>query len=116
MKATNPQLLETIRLLKKASNKNDARIWDALAEELSRSKHHRASVNLSHISRSLKEKEIAAVPGKVLGNGRPNKVSIAALSFSETARRKIEREGGECLSFEALIKKSPKGSGVRVIA
>lgn len=115
MKASNPQLLETIRMLRKASRTYEAEIWYTLAAELSRSKCHRAAVNLSRISRSLKEGEIAAVPGKVLGSGRPGKISVAAFNFSEVARRKIEEEGGECLSLKVLVERSPRGSGVRVI-
>ena len=115
MKTTNPQLLETRRMLKKASRTSDAQIWRALSEELLRSKHCRASVNLSRISRSLREGETAAVPGKVLGAGSPRKISVAAFNFSETARRKIEEKGGECLSLRELVERDPKGSGVRII-
>jgi len=114
-KTTNPQLLETIRMLKKASRTHDAEVWRTLSNELLRSKHRRASVNLSHISRSLREGETAAVPGKVLGAGNPRKISVAAFDFSETARRKIKEEGGECLSLGELIERNPKGSGVRII-
>jgi large subunit ribosomal protein L18e len=115
MKATNPQLLETIRMLRKASREHDTEVWRTLSEELLRPKHRRASVNLSHISRLLKEDETAVVPGKVLGAGNPGKVSVAAFNFSETARRKIEEKGGECLSFRELIGRNPRGSGVRII-
>ena len=115
MKATDPQLLEAIRVLRKAAKTHEAEIWRALSEELSRPKHRRAAVNLSRISRSLKGGEIAAVPGKVLGAGSPGKISVAAFSFSETARRKIEENGGECLSLSALVERNPKGSGVRIV-
>jgi len=115
MKTTNPQLLETIRMLRKASKTHETEVWKVLSEELIRLKHRRAAVNLSRISRSLKEGEIAAVPGKVLGAGSPGRMSVAAFSFSEAARRKIEGEGGECLSFGELVERNPRGSGVRII-
>ncbi len=115
MKTINPHLLETVRILQKASKKYDSEIWAALAKKLSHSKHRRAAINLSHISRILKEGEIAAVPGKVLGAGNLNERSVAAFSFSVVARKKIEKAGGECLSLEALVKKNPGGSGVRII-
>jgi len=115
MKTTNPQLLEAIRMLRKTSRTYDVDIWRALSEELLRHKHSRVSVNLSRISRSLKDGEIAAVPGKVLGTGNPGKISVAAFNFSEMARKKIEEKGGECFSLEELVERNPKGSGVRII-
>lgn len=115
MKAINPQLLVAIRGLQKASKKYDAEIWAALAKKLARSKHSRVAVNLSRISRTLKEGEMAAVPGKVLGAGNLNGRSVAAFCFSKVARKKIENAGGECLSLEALVQKNPRGSGVRII-
>jgi large subunit ribosomal protein L18e len=116
MKATNPLLRDEARMLQKASRANNAEIWMTLSEKLSQSKMRRASVNLSRISRSIKEGETAAVPGKVLGAGVPGKISVAAFGFSGTARKKIEDTGGECLSFKELIDRNPKGAGVRIIA
>ena len=115
MRTTNQQLLAAIRDLQKASKKYDAEIWAALAEDLAHPKHRRATVNLSHISRILKEGETAAVPGKVLGAGNLNGRSVAAFCFSEVARKKIENAGGECISLEALVQKNPRGSGVRIV-
>lgn len=115
MKTDNPLLINTIHQLHKASKKYDAQIWVKLANELERSKHHRVSVNLSNISRSIKEGETAVVPGKVLGSGDSSSICIAAFNFSDAAKKKIERAGGEYLSLEELIEKNPKGSGVRII-
>ena len=115
MKTTNPLLINTIRQLQKASKKYDAQVWAKLANELERPKQRRATVNLSSISRSIREGEIAAVPGKVLGAGKSSSICIAAFNFSETAKKKIEKAGGEYLSLEALIEKNPRGSGVRII-
>ncbi len=112
---TNPQLLSTIRHLRKASNTNNAPIWDRLASELNRPIHGRPTVNISRISRSLEEGETAAVPGKVLGMGKSKRITVAAFSFTREARRKIEEAGGECLSLIALVERNPKGSGVKIV-
>jgi len=114
-KPTNPHLVETIRFLRKASRSHEATIWARLAKDLERCKNQRTVVNLSQISRALKEGEIAAVPGKVLGAGKPRNVLVAAFSFSEKARQRIEDSGGECLSLKALVERNPKGSGVRIV-
>ena len=112
---TNPELLATIRFLRKTSNTNQAAVWGELALDLKRSKQARPTVNISRIVRSIKEGETAVVPGKVLGMGAPRKITVAAFSFTEEARKKIESAGGECLSFRALVERNPEGSGVRII-
>jgi len=112
---TNPQLLSTIRFLRKTSNTNHAAIWGELAADLRRSRQRTPAVNISRIIRSIKEGETAAVPGKVLGMGTPKRITVAAFSFTEEARKKIEEAGGECLSLSALAERNPKGSGVRII-
>lgn len=38
------------------------------------------------------------------------KVSVCALRFSETARARIVKAGGECLTFDQLVLRNPKGS------
>lgn len=38
------------------------------------------------------------------------KMSVCALRFSETARKRILASGGECLTFDQLALKCPKGS------
>jgi large subunit ribosomal protein L18e len=115
MKTTNPELIDTIRLLRNASRKNNSRIWAAIADELEHSKQRRPAVNLSKISRTSEKGETVAVPGKVIGSGSSDGRTVAAFTFSQTAIIKIEKAGGECLSLMKLIEKNPKGSGVRII-
>jgi len=112
----NLELAKTIRLLKSKANEHEASIWEALAKKLERSRSRRCTVNLSRINRYSEEGETLTVPGKVLGAGKLNhKISVAAFSFSEEAKRKIEAAGGECLTFAALIKKNPKGKDLRIV-
>ncbi len=113
---TNPNLVRLIELLLKKSAENKAKIWKDIAERLARPKRLYAEVNVSKIERYTKEGETVVVPGKVLGGGRISKaVTVAALSFSESARRKIESAGGKCLALQQLIEINPKGSGVRIM-
>jgi large subunit ribosomal protein L18e len=42
-------------------------------------------------------------------------VSVAAFTFSETAKKKIEAVGGECLTLSALVQKNPKGSNLKIV-
>ena len=96
--------------------KQEARIWKRLAEELEKSRKRRREVNISKIQRYTKDGDFVIVPGKVLGSGiLKNKITIAAFSFSKEAVKKIKSANGEIIGFEELIKKNPKGTGVKII-
>ncbi len=114
--SSNPALLELIKKLRSKAHEEDAPVWKELARRLSRSASGRAEVNLSRIARYSRDKELVAVPGRVLGSGRISKpVVVAAFGFSDAARQKISSAGGECLSIGELVARSPKGSGVRIM-
>ena len=114
---TNPNLIKLIDNLLKASAMNNAPIWKDIAERLAKPKRLYAEVNVSKIQRYAKEGETIIVPGKVLGGGKITKpVTVAALSFSETARKKIIEAGGKCLTIKELLEMNSTGSGVRIMA
>ena len=114
--ATNPELLSTIRFLKKQSTENKVGIWKDVAERLAKPEKKRIAVNLSRINRYTKKNESIAVPGKVLGSGEiDHQLTVAAFAFSESARQKITAANGKCVSFSDLAKKNPKGTEVRII-
>ncbi|UCH37768.1 MAG: 50S ribosomal protein L18e [Candidatus Bathyarchaeota archaeon] len=115
-KATNPILLRTVRTLRRKAKEFNAPVWRALADQLEKSKHNRCKVNVSRINRYTTEDDYVIVPGKTLGSGiLDHKVSVAAFSFSDTAKRKIEASGGECLTFTALLQKNPEGENLKII-
>jgi large subunit ribosomal protein L18e len=109
---TNPNLQNLIVSLKKQG----AKIWKRVAEELEKPARSRRAVNLSRIERYANEKEIVLVPGKVLGNGTLTKqVSVAAFSFSKSAKEKIANAKGKAISIQELVKQNPKGTNVKLI-
>lgn len=115
-KSTNAVLLELIEELLRKSREDDARIWRDIAGRLSKASQLRAEVNISDIARHTKDKDVIAVPGKVLGAGEINhKVTAAALNFSAQAREKIKAAGGKCLSLRELMNSPPKGGKVRIM-
>jgi large subunit ribosomal protein L18e len=115
-KPDNPQLLELIRFLKKVSKENDAKIWNTMADSLSKPRSRRVSVNLGHINRHTEKGEFVAVPGKVLGSGTlSHPITVAAFAFSTTASEKIKQAKGKCLTFPELVKKKPKGTNVKIV-
>lgn len=111
-KATNPLLRKLIKELIKASNENDAPIWKRVAEDLAKPTRQRRSVNIKKINSNTESKDTIVVPGKVLGIGElDHKVTVAAWDFSKDAKEKLDNT----LSIRELMKKNPKGSGVKII-
>ena len=116
IKTTNPELINLIRFLKKRAQEDDAKIWRAVADRLSKPRQRRAAVNLSRLNRHTQGSETVVVPGKVLGAGIvDHPIYIAAFAFSNKAKSKISKAKGKCLTFEELMKKNPKGMKVKII-
>ena len=113
---TNIHLRRLISYLKKKANENDAPIWDAIAKYLSRPARARVEVNISRINRHTEDGDVVIVPGKVLGGGQlEHNVTVAAWSFSTSARKEISKHG-RVLSIRELVEENPRGSGVKIIA
>jgi large subunit ribosomal protein L18e len=63
---------------------------------------------------SKKEGKTAVIVGKVTDDVRMMecpKMSVCALGFTEGARKRIIGAGGECLTFDQLALRAPKGNG-----
>ncbi len=115
-KSSNVILLRLIETLMRKTHEENAPIWRAMAERLSKPRSGRAEVNVGEIAKYTKKNDVVAVPGKVLGAGNiDHKITAAALSFSAKAVEKITRAGGKCISLEELMKKNPRGSGVKIM-
>ncbi len=111
-KFTNVLLRKTLDELWKTKSP----FWRRVHELLSRPARQRVVVNVSKINRYAEDGDVVVVPGKVLGSGELNKkVTVAAFSFSYTALEKIEEAGGEAIHILELVKKNPKGKGLKII-
>jgi large subunit ribosomal protein L18e len=116
IRRTNPILRKQIRYLYKAYKTYGAPIWRAVAEKLNVRRRDMVKVNLMKINKLTKENDQIVVPGKVLGFGfLDHPVIIAAASFSKSAKYKIEKINGKCLTYEELINLNPKGTNVKII-
>ncbi|MBI5392411.1 50S ribosomal protein L18e [Candidatus Woesearchaeota archaeon] len=116
MQKSNQILTKTIAELKKKSIEEEKGIWKAIARYLEAPARQARVVNLAKISRYSKENDTIIVPGKVLGGGDLNhKLTIAAFRISEQAREKIQKQNGNIISFEELMQKNPKGTGIKII-
>ncbi|MCE8423469.1 MAG: 50S ribosomal protein L18e [Candidatus Methanoperedens sp.] len=113
---TNIQLLDLISGLKKQSRETEAPLWRDIAMRFERPTRNSTEVNLSRINRYTKEKDLILVPGKVLGAGElEHPLTVAAYSFSGSAKAKIIAAGGSCMSIQELINTNPEGNRVKII-
>ena len=106
---TNMHMQALIADLKKEGHSQKAPIWTRVARELSRSTRQRRIVNLSRLNRHTKKDETVVVPGKVLGSGAlAHSLTVAAFSFSTSAKQAIEQANGKTLTIAELMKQKPK--------
>lgn len=116
MKYKNNQVSKLIESLKIAAIEKKVPLWKRIAVELEKPTRRKREVNVFKIEKFARNEEIIVVPGKVLGSGAiSKKVTVAALSFSDSAKDKIKSVKGEALSIADLLEKNPQGSKVRIM-
>lgn len=108
----NPVLLSLVKTLIKEKKP----IWKKVVYELSKPKRSRVEVNLSKLEVYGKDGGTVLVPGKVLGSGNlSKKLTVAAFSFSGSAKKLIADAGGKAVSIESLYKTNPGGRDVLLL-
>ena len=113
---SNSTLVKTILELKEASRKNEAPLWRSIANRLEGSSRNWPSVNVSKLEYNINKNGKAIIPGKLMGTGIvTKKMTVAAYSFTDSAKEKIQSAGGKCLTYNEMIKATPKGTNVMVI-
>ena len=113
---TNPQRKHLIEEIISQGYEKKIPFLVEIAKKLKTSKRKRPEVNLSQLNRVCKDNETVIVPGKVLSSGVLKKpLTVAAASFSMASIEKIQKAGGKTISIRELIKKNPKGTGVRIV-
>ena len=113
---TNPVLQQLITSLRKESTSSKAALWDRVADDLEKPTRERRVININKLARFTKPNETILVPGKVLGSGElPHRLVVAALTFSEGARERIEAAKGKALTIEQLLQQKPKAKDLKVL-
>merc|ERR1719382_125062 len=79
-------------------------------------RRNKPPLSLSKLIKSMENKDgkIAVIVGTVTDDKRiydVPEIKVCALRFTETARARITKAGGECLTFDKLALRSPLGSG-----
>lgn len=113
-KSENPYLSLLVTLYRFLARRTDAKFNSIVLKRLFMSRTSRPPMSISRISvfMSGRRDKTAVIVGKVLDDERMldcPKLSICALDFSKTARARIEKAGGECITFDQLAMRSPTG-------
>lgn len=104
-KKTNSVLVETLFLAKKANIE--------LASALAVPTRKQAQVNIGRLNEA--KSDTVFVPGKVLSNGEiKKKLTVYALSFSETAKLKLKKAGCQYDTIINVLKNMKKTDKLKV--
>ncbi|XP_062150320.1 large ribosomal subunit protein eL18x-like [Alnus glutinosa] len=104
-------LVKLYRFLVRRTGSNFSAV---ILKRLFMSKINKPPLSLSRLIKFAQGKEgkIAVIVGTVTDDVRVQEVpslKVAALRFTETARARIEKAGGECLTFDQLALMAPLG-------
>jgi len=105
-----------VKLYRFLARRTDATFNKVILKRLMSSRTNRPSVSIKGVSKYLtregNEEKTAVVVGAVTDDVRfleVPKLSVCALRFTATARARILKAGGECLTFDQLALRSPEG-------
>lgn len=114
-KSDNVYLNLLVRLYRFLARRTDSKFNANVLKRMYMSKTNRPPMSIARVSRYMKDCEgkIAVVVGTITDDVRfyvVPKLSICALNFTEGARARIIKAGGECITFDQLALREPKGS------
>ena len=113
---SNALRLKLAYSLRKQSKVKKEKIWKDVSQKLLASRKNRMAVNIAEIARNTSEGSRVLIAGKVLGGGEMgHKVTVAAFSFSGSAREKIISSGGKCMSLQEFMEAKTGSKGVVVL-
>ena len=115
VKTLNPYNRLLIKLYKFLARRTQSKFCEAVVKRLHMSKTNKPPMGLHRLAKYMtsKEEKVAVLVGKVTDDVRMAevpKMTVCALSFTENARKRIVAAGGECLTFDQLALRAPKGS------
>ncbi|RHY32099.1 hypothetical protein DYB32_002870 [Aphanomyces invadans] len=113
-KSENVYLNLLVRLYRFLARRTDAKFNQNVLKRLYMSRTNQPPMSIARVARYMKNKEdqIAVVVGTITDDIRlfdVPKLTIAALGFTESARARVLKAGGEILTFDQLALRAPKG-------
>jgi large subunit ribosomal protein L18e len=121
-KSENLYLRLLVKLYRFLSRRTDSEVNKKILKRLFASKLNKTAISLKSIakftSREGNEDKIATVVGPVTDDVRlfeVPKLTVCALRFTNTARARIVKAGGECITFDQLALRSPLGESTLLL-
>ncbi|ODQ50154.1 60S ribosomal protein L18-B [Saitoella complicata NRRL Y-17804] len=119
-KSDNVYVKLLVKLYRFLSRRTDSSFNRVVLKRLFMSKVNRPPISLSKIARSAagKEDQTIVLVGTITDDVRlleVPKLTIAALRFTATARARILKAGGECLTLDQLAMRAPTGSNTLLL-
>ncbi|EFJ50732.1 component of cytosolic 80S ribosome and 60S large subunit [Volvox carteri f. nagariensis] len=113
-KSQNVYLALLVKLYRFLVRRTDSKFNKVILKRLFMSKTNRPPLSLSKLATFMKGKEnkVAVIVATVTDDVRlyeVPKLRVVALRFTETARARITKAGGECLTFDQLALERPTG-------
>ncbi|KAG0562190.1 hypothetical protein KC19_9G125300 [Ceratodon purpureus] len=114
-KSGNVYLKLLVKLYRFLVRRTEAPFNGVILKRLFMSKINRPPLSMSRLVKYMagKEDKLAVLVGTVTDDTRQFEVpalKVVALRFTETARARILKAGGECLTFDQLALRAPTGS------
>ncbi|GAA5995242.1 uncharacterized protein JCM10292_005051 [Rhodotorula paludigena] len=124
-KSEDPYLLLLVKLYRFLARRTDSKFNKVVLRRLYMSRINRPPVSISRIARqvsksakAVSDQHTVVVVGTITDDQRiaeVPKLSIAALRFTRTARARIEKAGGECLTLDQLALRKPTGANTLLL-
>jgi len=116
VKGDNPYLKLSVKLYKFLARRTESKFNKTIATRLCGTRTQKMPMSIQKLAEHMKNKEgkTAVVCGTITNDVRVlecPKLKVCALKFTELARKRIEKAGGECLTFDQLALQSPLGKG-----
>ncbi|RWS28050.1 ribosomal protein L18-like protein [Leptotrombidium deliense] len=117
-KSKDPYLLLLVKLYRFLARRTENKFNKIILKRLFMSKTNRPPVSLRHLVKQMaapgRENKIAVIVGTVTDDLRQfdvPKLTVCALRFTKRARARILKAGGECITFDQLSTRAPRGKG-----
>merc|ERR1711981_311975 len=119
-KSDDPYIKLLVKLYAFLARRTNSPFNQVVLRRLKMSKINRPPMSLSRIvaNPAANSNKTVVVIGKITDDTRlleVPKLSVAALRFTATARARIEKAGGECLTIDELAQRAPTGANTLLL-
>ncbi|KAA8496158.1 60S ribosomal protein L18-2 [Porphyridium purpureum] len=119
-KSEDPYLLLLVKLYRFLARRTDAKFNKVVLRRMFMSRTNAMPISLSKLAQhaAAGEGKVAVIVGKVLDDERlldVPKMTVCALKFSDSARDRIQKAGGECITFDQLALRAPLGQNTLLL-